>query len=72
MYGISFFSLSKIKIGVFLALSIGYFGLEFLRIIKYESVYVADKTQFVLSLIFFLVVFYVIAAVLEFIYYKVR
>ncbi|MBU2100882.1 hypothetical protein KKG83_00120 [Candidatus Micrarchaeota archaeon] len=72
MYNLGFFSLSRIKIGVFLALSIGYFGLEFLRIIENETVHIAEPLQFVLTSVFFLVVFYVIAAGWEFIYYKVR
>jgi hypothetical protein len=72
MYNMGFFSLSKIKIGIFLALSAAYFGMEFLKIIENETVRLAEPLQFVLTTVFFLVVFYVIAAVWEYFYFKVR
>lgn len=72
MYGVSFFSLSKIKIGVFLALAVAYFGNEMLYIVGNEFVTTRPIEETVLSAVFYFIIFFVVAAFVEFAFYKGR
>ncbi|PJA16940.1 MAG: hypothetical protein COX63_03000 [Candidatus Diapherotrites archaeon CG_4_10_14_0_2_um_filter_31_5] len=72
LYGISFFSLSKVKIGIFLFFVLSYFSLAYKNVLENEFVDWSPPEYFILSLIFIIIVSYVFAAFLEYFYYKVR
>jgi len=71
-YGISFFSLTKVKLSVFAVLATGHLAFIIYKVNSNETVYWASPEQFIPSTIFLLAGFYVVAAVIELIYFKVR
>jgi len=72
IYGINFFSLSRVKIALFAFFVAGYALLSYTRVAQNEFVDWAPIEQMIPAIIFVLVVSYVFAAFLEYTFYKVR
>jgi len=68
----SIFELTRIKVGLFIIFCVLYFGYEGYKILTNEFVHLVPLETLIASTIFFLVVFYVVSAFIEFVYLKVR
>lgn len=71
-YGVNFFDLTRMKIGLFLVFLAGILIKQFYPVLTEETISIAPIEQLSPSLIFFVVVSFVLAALIEFIYLKVR
>ncbi len=72
MYSVNFFSLSKVKIRIFLALIVILFGNELYWLLAEENLSLANLPQLIHTGLFYLIISFVVAAVLEFVYFKVK